>query len=65
MDASLPCGAEAAARAVQNPTTSAADLAAIAQQYPALHTQIALHPAAYPGLLDWLASLGDPAVVAV
>jgi len=54
-----------AARAVTDPSTSAADLAAIAQAQPGLRAQIAAHPNAYPGLLQWLAAQGDPAVQAV
>ena len=49
--------------ALANPATSGADLALIAQLQPSLRAAIALHPSAYTGLLDWLAALGDPAVV--
>ena len=51
-----------AARAVIDPTTSAADLATIAELQPGLWAQIAGHPAAYPDLLDWLDSVGDTSV---
>ena len=54
-----------AARAVTDPSTSAADLAAIAQAQPGLRAQVAAHPNAYPGLLQWLVAQGDPAVQAV
>ncbi|MDR1790848.1 MAG: hypothetical protein LBR20_04205 [Propionibacteriaceae bacterium] len=50
--------------ALNNPSTPAADLAQIAQAQPGLRAQIAAHPAAYDGLLDWLNSLGDPQVSA-
>jgi hypothetical protein len=50
--------------ALDNPATSAADLQTIAQYQPSLYAKIAAHPAAYDGLLDWLASSGDPAVIA-
>jgi len=49
-----------AANAIANPATSAADLAVIAEAHPSLRTAVALHPNAYPGLLDWLDALGDP-----
>jgi len=53
-----------AASAIIDPATSAADLAIIAEVHPSLRTAIALHPAAYPGLLDWLDALGDPVLSA-
>lgn len=49
-----------AASAIADPTTSAADLATIAEVHPSLRTAVALHPNVYPGLLDWLDGLGDP-----
>jgi len=52
----------AATAAVADPTTSAADLAAIVQAYPSLRAPVALHPNAYPSLIDWLGNLGDPEV---
>ncbi|MDR1711909.1 MAG: PQQ-binding-like beta-propeller repeat protein [Propionibacteriaceae bacterium] len=51
-----------AAWAVSNPNTPAAALADIARLQPGLRAAVAGHPAAYPGLLDWLAGLGDPQV---
>jgi len=53
-----------AASAINDPETSAADLAVIAEVHPSLRTSVALHPAAYPGLLDWLDALGDPTLSA-
>ncbi|MDR1512313.1 MAG: hypothetical protein LBS56_02350 [Propionibacteriaceae bacterium] len=52
----------AAATAVGRLTTSAADLMAIALAQPDLGVDVALHPNAYPGLLDWLDDHGRPAV---
>jgi len=52
----------AATRAVVDPSTPAEDLASIAQVQKGLWVQIASHPNAYPGLLDWLSSQGDEAV---
>jgi len=52
----------AASGAAVDPTTSAADLARIAQHHPDLRVLVATHPNAYPALLDWLSGLGDPAV---
>lgn len=55
----------AAAAAVADPRTSALELSQIAQHHRQLRTQVAMHPAAYPGLLDWLDGLGDPMLSAV
>jgi len=55
----------AAAAAAADPGTSAIDLSTIAQHFPELRAQVAMHPAAYPGLLDWLAQLGDPMLASV
>jgi len=53
-------------QAVAEPTTPAADLAAIAHAHPSLRAQVAAHPNTYPDLLDWLASYGgDEAAQAV
>ena len=46
--------------AVQDPRTSAENLAVIAQLHANLRKLVAVHPNAYPGLLDWLDRLGDP-----
>lgn len=45
-----------------NPLTTAAELQAVASRSPAARPLVAMHPNAYPDLLAWLASLGDPAV---
>ena len=37
-------------------------LAQVAHEHPDLRPAVAVHPAAYEGLLTWLRSLGDPAV---
>lgn len=47
---------------VTNPAADPAELHRIAAESPSLRPLIALHAAAYPGLLEWLGSLGDPAV---
>jgi hypothetical protein len=54
-----PAQGEAAARGLlENPATTPEDLAVIAGAFPALLPQVAAHPQLYPGLRDWLASLG-------
>jgi hypothetical protein len=52
-------------RESQDPSTSGARLAELAQLDRELWTSIAVHPAAYPALLDWLGQQGDPTVDAV
>jgi len=52
-------------QALNDAATTAADLAVIAEMHPALHPQIARHPAAYEGLLVWMANLGNPDVISV
>ncbi|MFC5676541.1 hypothetical protein [Aeromicrobium endophyticum] len=52
-------------REAQDPSTSGARLAELAQLDRDLWTAIAVHPAAYPALLDWLGQQGDPTVDAV
>jgi hypothetical protein len=52
----------AATRAVTDPATGGAELAAIAQTQPGLRLQVAVHPNAYPGLLAWLGEYGDEVV---
>jgi len=47
-----------ATRAVVDPSTSAADLAQIAQLQPSLRPQVAAHPNVYPGLTSWLVGQG-------
>ena len=47
-----------ASAAVQDAATSAQDLMTIAYAHPALGAQVARHPNAYPGLLDWLQQYG-------
>jgi len=54
-----------AEHAVNDPATTAKDLAEIAEKHPALWEQVAGHPAAYRGLLEWLAEVGDDDVLAV
>lgn len=54
----------AAQRAVQDPTTSAEELAQLALHQPALQRSVALHPNSDEGLLGWLELIGDPAVTA-
>jgi hypothetical protein len=50
------------ARAIADPTCSAAILFRVAEHRPELRATVAAHPNAYPGLLEWLAGLGDSAV---
>jgi hypothetical protein len=45
-----------------DPTTGAAELYALAQSDAGQRAAIAAHPNAYPDLLTWLGSLGDPEV---
>lgn len=45
-----------------DPTTPAQTLADIAAQRPDLRPAVAANPAAYPGLVEWLGSLGEPEV---
>lgn len=45
-----------------DPSTPGEVLAAISGSRPDLRPYVAANPAAYPGLLDWLSRLGDPAV---
>lgn len=52
-------------RESQDPTTSATRLAELAQLDRDLWPAIAVHPTAYPALLDWLGQQGDPTVNAV
>ncbi|MDO5700165.1 MAG: hypothetical protein Q4P36_01670 [Bowdeniella nasicola] len=49
-----------AERLVADPQTSAADLYRLCQERPDLRPQIAVHPNAYEGMLQWLGGLGDP-----
>lgn len=48
--------------AAQDPATSPAELARLAAEAPHTRPEIARHPQAYPGLIEWLGQLGDPAV---
>lgn len=52
-------------RESQDPYTGATRLAELAQIDRALWPAIAVHPAAYPALLDWLGQQGDPTVNSV
>lgn len=45
-----------------SPRTDPALLAEIAQHRPDLRPALAMNPAAYPALLDWLAGLDDPVI---
>lgn len=45
-----------------DPRTPAGELAEIAARRPDLRAAVAANPATYPGLLQWLSGLGDPAV---
>jgi hypothetical protein len=55
---------ETALAGLRQPGTSPSDLAAIAAAQPSLRAQVAAHPSAYPGLLDWLDTVGGPDVKA-
>lgn len=48
-------------REAQDPSTSAARLAELVQADPATWASVAVHPAAYPGLLQWLSERNDAA----
>ena len=49
-------------RLAADPATPAATLAELAASAPEARPYVARHPNAYPGLLEWLGKLGDPAV---
>ena len=49
-------------RVALDPQTPPEVLAGIAQARPELRVFVAMNPSAYPGLVQWLARLGDPAV---
>jgi hypothetical protein len=49
-------------RVAMDPRTPAATLAELATHAPEARPYVARHPNAYPGLLEWLGGLGDPAV---
>ncbi len=51
-------------RRAQDPSTTPEELYTLAQQDPSLWPAIAENPSAYPGLLEWLASTGNPDVEA-
>ncbi|WP_448058845.1 variant leucine-rich repeat-containing protein [Cellulomonas hominis] len=53
-----------AALRAADPTTPGEVLADLAYERPDLRPVVAANPAAYPGLLTWLAALGDPQVEA-
>ena len=48
--------------AAVDPATPPEDLARIVAEQPELRAAVATNPAAYPALVDWLASLGDPVI---
>ncbi len=50
------------AQQAADPSTPGETLAAIAADRPDLRPALASNPATYPGLLEWLGNLGDPAV---
>ena len=54
--------ADADRLAAASPTTPAAELARIAASRPDLHPALAVNPATYPDLVDWLRTSPDPAV---
>ena len=54
--------ADADRLAAASPTTPAAELARIAASRPDLHPVLAVNPATYPDLVDWLRTSPDPAV---
>ena len=54
--------ADADRLAAASPTTPAAELARIAASRPDLHPTLAINPATYPDLVDWLRTSPDPAV---
>ena len=54
--------ADADRLAAASPTTPAAELARIAASRPDLHPALAINPATYPDLVDWLRTSPDPAV---
>ena len=54
--------AAADSRVALDPGTPPEVLAQIAQARPELRVFVAMNPATYPGLVEWLATLGDPAV---
>ncbi|HWV27329.1 MAG TPA: hypothetical protein VNZ66_08910 [Aeromicrobium sp.] len=53
---------DAALQEASDPATEPARLADLAHHHPHTRPAIARHPQAYPGLLEWLGSLGDPEV---
>lgn len=48
-------------RPAVDPAATGDQLATLAAQHPELQSEIALHPNAYDGLLDWIAAYGDDA----
>jgi len=54
--------AAADSRVALDPGTRPEVLAQIAQARPELRVFVAMNPYTYPGLIQWLATLGDPAV---
>ncbi len=56
--------ADADRLAASSPATPAAELARIAASRPDLHPALAVNPATYPDLVDWLRTSPDPAVQA-
>ena len=48
--------------AASDPNTDLTKLHELANNYPGLRPYIATNPRTYPALLEWLGTLGDPAV---
>jgi len=57
-----PADYAARLRAAMDPGTPAAELAELAHHHEELRPLVAANPTAYPGLLEWLGSLGDAAI---
>lgn len=55
-------GADPEADRAVDPRTSQHELHQLAAARPDLRPALAEHPNAYPGLLQWLGDLGDPAI---
>lgn len=53
---------DSASALIRDPQADPGLLAQVAHDHPDLRAAVANHPAAYDGLLEWLGTLGDPAV---
>lgn len=56
------CNEDEARAVLTRGTATPQDLNEIVSSYPSLLPTVASYPTVYPALLDWLASLGDPAI---